>query len=82
MVIGAESLLVRTASRRGAPSYGLTIDPREAPAFDRTLAGCASTALEPVVCAEARRHEIAPLRRSPPAYQYMSDGDGDGVVCE
>ena len=94
--------------------YGLTIDRREAAALDRILAGCASTALDPVVCAvpsgsssaanaasggdalaryddngngsitcaEARRHGIAPVRRSHPAYRYMRDGDGDGVVCE
>lgn len=35
-----------------------------------------------VSCAEARRHGIAPVRRSHPAYSYMRDGDGDGVVCE
>ena len=35
-----------------------------------------------VTCAEARRHGIAPVLRSHPAYVYMRDGDGDGVVCE
>lgn len=35
-----------------------------------------------VTCAEARRHGIAPVSRSHPAYRYMRDGDGDGVVCE
>ncbi|MCY4508624.1 MAG: excalibur calcium-binding domain-containing protein, partial [Acidobacteria bacterium] len=35
-----------------------------------------------ITCAEARRHGIAPVPRSHPAYQYMRDGDGDGVVCE
>jgi len=35
-----------------------------------------------IVCREARRHRIAPVRRSHPAYRYMRDGDGDGVVCE
>lgn len=35
-----------------------------------------------ITCAEARRHGIAPVPRSHPAYRYMSDGDGDGVVCE
>ena len=95
-------------------AYGLTIDRREAAALGRILAGCASTALEPVVCAvptgssdavggvtrpdalaryddngngsitcaEARRHGIAPVWRSHPAYRYMRDGDGDSVVCE
>ena len=35
-----------------------------------------------ITCAEARSHGIAPVRRDHPAYQYMRDGDGDGVVCE
>ena len=97
-------------------AYGLTIDRREAAALKRILAGCESTALDPVVCAassasgagaasadaasddalalyddngngsitcaEARRHGIAPVPRAHPAYRYMRDGDGDGVVCE
>ena len=97
-------------------AYGLTIDRREAAALERILAGCESTAPEPVVCAvpsasasepasapaagddalaryddnrngkitckEARRHGITPVPRSHPAYRYMRDGDGDGVVCE
>ena len=102
----------RVVEVRGA--YGLTIDRREAAALERILAGCESTALEPVVCAapsgsavgaasapaddalalyddngngsitcaEARGHGIAPVHRSHPAYRYMRDGDGDGVVCE
>lgn len=97
-------------------AYALTVDRREAAALERILAGCESTAVEPVVCAapsgsgpgaasgpaggedalalydddgngritcaEARRHGIAPVPRSHPAYRYMRDGDGDGVVCE
>ena len=95
-------------------AYGLTIDRREAAALDRILAGCASTALDPVrcavpsgsssaadaasggdalaryddngngriTCAEARRHGIAPVPQSHPAYRYMRDADGDGVVCQ
>ena len=35
-----------------------------------------------VSCAEARAHEIAPVRGGHPAYPFMRDGDGDGVVCE
>ena len=35
-----------------------------------------------VSCAEARRHGIAPVRRGHPAYEFMNDRDGDGVVCE
>ena len=35
-----------------------------------------------ITCAEARRHGIAPVPRGHPAYSFMRDGDGDGVVCE
>ena len=35
-----------------------------------------------ITCKEARRHGIAPVARTHPAYRYMHDGDGDGVVCE
>ncbi len=35
-----------------------------------------------ITCKEARRHGIAPVPRSHPAYPFMRDGDGDGVVCE
>ena len=35
-----------------------------------------------ISCAEARAHSIAPVRRGHPAYRYMRDGDGDGVICE
>ena len=35
-----------------------------------------------ITCAEARRHGIAPVPRGHPAYPYMHDADGDGLVCE
>ena len=35
-----------------------------------------------ITCKEARRHGIAPVPRSHPAYRYMRDADGDGVLCE
>ena len=35
-----------------------------------------------ITCAEARDHGIAPVHRGHPAYEYMRDADGDGVVCE
>ena len=35
-----------------------------------------------ITCAEARRHGIAPVPRGHPAYRWMRDGDGDGMVCE
>ena len=35
-----------------------------------------------ITCAEARAHGIAPVRNNHPAYPFMHDGDGDGIVCE
>ena len=35
-----------------------------------------------ITCSEARKHGIAPVPRSHPAYRYMRDADSDGVVCE
>ena len=35
-----------------------------------------------ITCKEAREHGIAPVRQGHPAYRFMRDGDGDGVVCE
>lgn len=35
-----------------------------------------------ITCSEARRHGIAPVHKSHPAYVFMQDGDGDGTVCE
>ncbi|WP_054015831.1 excalibur calcium-binding domain-containing protein [Pseudoalteromonas sp. R3] len=35
-----------------------------------------------ITCAEARKHNIAPVKKSHIAYPFMRDTDGDGVVCE
>ncbi len=35
-----------------------------------------------ITCREARRHRIAPVPSTHPAYEFMWDGDGDGTVCE
>ena len=35
-----------------------------------------------ITCKEARGHGIAPVPHDHPAYPYMDDRDGDGVVCE
>ena len=35
-----------------------------------------------ISCEEARAHGIAPVHSDHPAYPYMNDADGDGVVCE
>ncbi len=34
-----------------------------------------------ITCMEARRHDIAPVTRSHPAYPFMHDGNDDGIVC-
>lgn len=35
-----------------------------------------------ITCKEARKAGIAPVYATHPAYKFMRDGDGDGVVCE
>ncbi len=35
-----------------------------------------------ISCAEARAHGIAPVKREHAAYDFMRDGNNDGVVCE
>ena len=35
-----------------------------------------------ITCKEAKRHGIAPVMKGHPAYAFMNDRDGDGVVCE
>ena len=49
---------------------------------DETLARYDDDGNGRITCKEARRHRIAPVWRDHPAYRYMRDGDGDGVVCE
>ena len=34
-----------------------------------------------ISCPEAQRHGIAPVRSDHPAYEFMTDDDGDGIVC-
>ena len=54
----------------------------EVPASGNTLARYDDNRSGRISCKEARRHGIAPVHRSHPAYRHMRDGDGDGVVCE
>lgn len=35
-----------------------------------------------ISCKEARRHRIAPVQRGHPAYPFMRDSNGDGIICE
>ena len=60
-----------------------TVTPTPTPAADvDALAMYDDNGNGRITCAEARAHGIAPVRRGHPAYQYMNDRDGDGVVCE
>ncbi len=62
---------------------GPTATPRGAPAASSdALARWDDNGNGRITCKEARRHGIAPVPRGHPAYQFMRDGDGDGVVCE
>ena len=65
-----------------APSTGTREAGASAPAGDNALARYDENRNGRITCKEARRHGIAPVHRSHPAYQYMRDGGGDGVVCE
>ena len=57
--------------------------PRDAPAASSdALALWDDNGNGRITCKEARRHGIAPVPRGHPAYIYMHDRDGDGVVCE
>ena len=68
-----------------APEPGVTETPAEAPGGEGerdALARWDDNGNGRITCAEARKHGIAPVPRNHPAYRYMRDGDGDGVVCE
>ena len=57
-------------------------EPTPAPQVDDALALYDDNGNGRISCAEARAHGIAPVERGHPAYGYMRDADGDGVVCE
>lgn len=52
------------------------------PATTNALAVYDSNVNGRITCKEAREHGIAPVSRTHPAYRYMQDRDGDGIVCE
>ena len=64
------------------PSAPASVRARGPAAGDDALARYDDNRNGRITCKEARRHGIAPVLRSHPAYRYMRDGDGDGVVCE
>ena len=65
-----------------APFGSASVPGRASAAGDGALARYDDNRNGMITCKEARRHGIAPVRRSHPAYQYMRDADGGGVVCE
>ena len=67
----------------GKAGSGTTAVPRAAPAASADpLRMWDDNRNGRITCKEARRHGIAPVPRGHPAYPYMFDRDGDGVVCE
>ena len=75
---GTEMELIACAG----PSTGARDAGSSVPAGDNALARYDDNRNGRITCKEARRHGIAPVHRSHPAYRYMRDRDGDGVVCE
>ena len=61
---------------------GLAASQRNAAASSDALALYDGNGNGRITCKEARRHGIAPVPRGHPAYEFMRDGDNDGVVCE
>ena len=70
-----------SATATGTLTHAAPATPSPAPNVD-ALALWDDNGNGRITCAEARAHGIAPVRRGHPAYQYMNDADGDGVVCE
>ena len=64
------------------PSASASVPARSPTTGDDALARYDDNGNGRITCKEARRHGVAPVPRSHPAYRYMRDGDGDGVVCE
>ena len=67
---------------RGAASDGSATSAGGKPSGNAAIAQWDDNGNGRITCAEARAHGIAPVRRGHPAYPYMRDGDGDGIVCE
>ena len=64
------------------PSASVSAPERDSGTGDDALARYDDNRNGRITCKEARRHGIAPVPRSHPAYRYMRDADSDGVVCE
>ncbi|MCY4577459.1 MAG: excalibur calcium-binding domain-containing protein [Chloroflexi bacterium] len=70
-----EASPVATATPEATPTATATPEIDALATYDDDGSGMIS-------CAEARAHGIAPVHSNHPAYPYMNDADGDGVVCE
>ena len=75
LLAGCTSTELITFARGEVPATAAASVPEEIATWDDNRNGRVS-------CAEARAHGIAPVTRDHPAYPFMRDGDGDGVVCE
>ena len=75
VLAGCTSTELITFARGEVPATAAASVPEEIATWDDNRNGRVS-------CAEARAHGIAPVTRDHPAYPFMRDGDGDGVVCE
>ena len=78
---GCDSVEMVIVEPDAEPTLTPTAQPTAMPAID-ALAMYDDNGDGRITCAEARRHGIAPVHRGHPAYPYMNDRDGDGVVCE
>ena len=74
-------MLAQGTSATATPTPTAAATPTQSPHVD-ALALWDDNGNGRITCAEARGHGIAPVHRGHPAYQYMRDADGDGVVCE
>ena len=89
LVGGALAVLIAPLGT-GEPAPSATATPEAAPAIPPTVPSVAGDALRQyddngngrITCSEAQAHGIAPVRRGHPAYPFMDDRNGDGVVCE
>ena len=81
VLAGCESNEMVFLAQGASTPTAATPTPTEAPEVD-ALAMYDDNGNGRITCAEARAHGIAPVRRGHPAYEFMRDADGDGVVCE
>ena len=81
VLAGCESTEMVFLAQGASTTTAATPTPTEAPEMD-ALAMYDDNGNGRITCAEARAHGIAPVRRGHPAYEFMRDADGDGVVCE